>query len=189
MKIFSTFDCSGSPTSTMHYPTGACNLGGTVYTCSNSETCLQTRLYAGSHNETLLPPKSARNHIELAKAASLSWSNGTCSGTKVFDLHYVCDQCTGGSTGPSFTWRGCNSNTPYLDYCGDGACSVGCNTIKLPAGCNSYNATSPALDITSGSCSTMTMTTYQDYNSCSGTVLDQSVFIANQCNDMMIWEC
>lgn len=225
VQFFSSMSCSGSPYMSYSYPTDSCNLGGVVYTCGAGNTCLNVRMFASNESFVTSPARNRSSdvhadrksrvgeRVSLAKSLMIMGTGGSagttaaegshaeesnaCSGTPLFNIDDVCDQCIGGEGDYSVEWVDCGSSRPALKYCGDGACSQGCNYIRLPGGCTTANHTnhtnannmSVALDLQSRSCNTITMTTYQDYNTCSGTVLDVVHYIAGVCQAGMLWTC
>ncbi|CUG89628.1 GPI-anchored surface protein, putative [Bodo saltans] len=173
--FYGTNDCSGSPTSSYQHTAGACTLGGLVYQCESSRQCLEIRVYDTTDGGR-------------RKASA----DDGCSGTLLSSEGMACDECTGGSdTTVSTIVKGCNSAHPSIQTCfGSGSCSSGCNSDSgnLTLGClTGDNGT--AVDVRVVPCSAVLMQDYENYDSCSGSMLSQSVFAGGICTGGMMWRC
>jgi hypothetical protein len=168
-------DCSGAPTSTYQYTSGACNFGGVIYQCKSSRQCLEIRVYDTTNG--------GRNKHS---------SSDGCSGTLVSSEGMACDECVGGSdTTVSTIVKGCNTAHPSINTCfGSGSCSSGCRTDggNITLGCL-VGDNGTAVDVRVVACSAVLIQDYQDYNSCSGSMLSQSVYAGGICTGGMMWNC
>lgn len=193
LDIYSNLQCTGTPTTSDTYQTDTCLLGGVVYGCQTGLKCVQVRLYDDGAAREEAAKKAGAMVFEvkrlLAQGRALTHDrveNGTCSAV-LSTSDWVCDKCIGGSTGPSVTLTNCGAggSTVQFKYCDSGNCQGTCRHIDVPrASC--FNGT---LSVDVVDCGMVQQTTYQNYNTCSGTVLDSNNFVANACSDGMRWRC
>ena len=124
-------------------------------------------------------------------------ATGDCTGTPVAAYAMPCGQCIGGKYGPSVTIRDCDVGRPTITYCSDGQCSQNCREVAkgVPTGCygvgnhSSGNRSGAGVKLWTAACSTVSVVDYVDYNTCSGTVLDQVQYVADTCLSGMSWTC
>lgn len=170
-SFYASETCAGSPSTSTTYTAGTCNLGGVVYSCVSSKSCLQIRLYGDNVSKL---------------------DDGSCTGTLISTSSFVCDECVGGGdTSVSTIVKGCSTHRPEIMTClQSGWCEGSCqnDSGNLTVGCLLHkNGT--AVDVQIVPCSAVLVVDYQDYNSCSGEILSQSVFPAGVCGGGMMWQC
>ena len=119
---------------------------------------------------------------------------GHCDGQPTTSYAMPCDQCIGGSSsGISVVIRGCGAGDPTVEICGSSDCSANCRPAARGVHSGCYGASNATVNVSLGisirACGIVTVTDYQDYNSCSGVARDQVQYVADTCLSGMKWTC
>ena len=176
---YATEGCTGSPTATTTHQSGVCNLGA-EYTChSSGERCLKI--------DTVELNSTAGNR-RVSEVVKKVGGGSSCGGTVLTSSVFVCDLCTGGEMGPSTTAKGCSGDHPRIVTCSSGDCTS-CTTDgrDLTVGCT-INGT-VGIDVQVVSCGAVVLKDYTNFQSCSGSIVVQTVMPAGMCFGFEKWSC